>query len=93
MLIIINLLNKFQVCSGILLKPNYTKHGIEIIELIMIICIFIRIGLMVAIKKKYHTERYINQQGPKNLDNFWLNLILTILAVYSIVVVGYYLDR
>ena len=91
-MLINQLLNKFQVCTGILLKPNLTKHGLEIVELIMITCIFIRIGLMVAIKKKYHTERYINQQGPKNLDNLGLNLILTILAIYSIVVVGY-LDR
>ena len=88
-MLINQLLNKFKVCTGILLKPNYTKHGLEIVELIMITCIFIRIGLMVAIKKKYHTERYINQQGPKNLDNLWLNIILTLLSIYSIVVVGY----
>ena len=88
-MLIDQLLNKFKVCTGILLKPNYTKHGLEIVELIMITCIFIRIGLMVAIKKKYHTESYINQQGPKNLDKLWLNLVLTLLSIYSIVVVGY----
>ena len=88
-MLIDQLLSKFKVCTGILLKPNYTKHGHEIVELVMITCIFIRIGLMVAIKKKYHTERYINQQGPKNLDNLWLNIILTLLSIYSIVVVGY----
>ena len=77
------------MCTGILLKPNYTEHGLEIVEVTMTSYILITIGLMIAIKRKYHTEYHINQQGPKNLDNFWLNSILVILAIYSIVVSGY----
>ena len=77
------------MCTGILLKPNYTEHGLEIVEVTMTSYILITIGLMIAVIKNYHTEYHINQQGPKNLDNFWLNSILVILAIYSIVVVGY----
>ena len=78
-----------QVCTGILLIPNYTKHGIFIVEFIMSSCIFSTIGFMIAIKKKHHTENKINQQGPKNLDSFWLNAIFAILAICSIVSVRY----
>ena len=77
------------MCTGILLKPNYTEYGLLIVEVTMTSYILITIGLMIAIKRKYHTEYHINQQGPKNLDNFWLNSVLLILAIYSIVVVGY----
>ena len=77
------------MCTGILLKPNDTKHGVTIIEFILTFCILITIGLMIAIKKERHTEYYINQQGPKNLDSFWLNSFVAILTIYSIIVVRY----
>ena len=51
--------------------------------------IFIIIGLMIAIKKKCPTENCINQQGPKNLDSFWLNSIFASLAILSITFVNY----
>ena len=51
----------------------------------MTACLFITIGLMIAIKKNHHTEHYINQQGPKNMDSFWLNSIVAILALSSMV--------
>jgi len=82
-------LNKLQVCTGILLKPNYTKRVITIFEFIVVSCILLTIGLMIAIKKKCPTEIYINQQGPKNLDSFWLNSIFASLAILSITFVNY----
>ena len=77
------------MCTGILVKPNLTKQGFTIFDVILISCILITIVLMIAIKKKHHTENYINQQGPKNLDSFWLNSIVAILTIYSIIVVRY----
>ena len=59
---------------------------------ILISCILITIGLMIAIQKKRHTENYIDQQGPKNLDSFWLNSVLAGLALYFLVS-GNYLKR
>jgi hypothetical protein len=44
---------------------------------------------MIAIKKKHHNENYINQQGPENLDSFWLNTIFAVLTIYSTVSVRY----
>ena len=56
---------------------------------ILISCILITTGLMIAIKKKRHTENYIDQQGPKNLDSFWLNSVLVGLALYFLVSYNY----
>ena len=77
------------MCTGILLKLNNIKHGDTIVEFILAFCILITIALMIAIKKERHTEYHINQQGPKNLDSFWLNSIVAILTIYSIIVVRY----
>ena len=80
------------MCTGNLLKPNSTVQGFSIVNLILLSCTLITIGLMIAIKKKAHTENYINQQGPKNLDSFWLNSVLVSLAIYF-VLSSYYLNR
>jgi hypothetical protein len=44
---------------------------------------------MIAIKMKHQAENDINQQGPKNLDSFWLNSVFAIVAIYSLVFVQY----
>jgi hypothetical protein len=44
---------------------------------------------MIVIKKKRQIENDINQQGPKNLDSFWLNSVFAIVALYSLVFVQY----
>ena len=44
---------------------------------------------MIAIKKKRHTEDKINQQGPKNLDSFLLNVVFVGLVIYTSVCVYY----
>ena len=56
---------------------------------ILISCILITIGLMIAIKKKRHTEYDISQRGPKTLDDFVLNSVLFSLAIYSSVFLCY----
>ena len=70
------------MCTGIQLKKNSTIQGFSIFDAILVSWIFIMIGLMIAIKTKPHTENYINQQGPKNLDSFWLNYALVCLLIY-----------
>ena len=72
-----------------MLQPNYTKHEFSIFQLIFLPCIFFTIGLMIAIKMKHQTENDINQQGPKNLDSFWLNSVFASVAIYSFVFVMY----
>ena len=65
-----------QNCAGILVKPNVTRHNlIQFNPVIINSCLLISIGLMIAIKKKRHTENDINQQGPRNLVSFWLNSV------------------
>ena len=44
---------------------------------------------MIAIKKERSTENYIDQQGPKNLDSFWLNSVGAGLLIYSLVFTTY----
>ena len=44
---------------------------------------------MIAIKRKRSTENDINQQGPKNLDSFWLNSVGASLLIYSLVFTNY----
>jgi hypothetical protein len=39
-----------------------------------------------------HAETDINQQGPKNLDSFWLNSVLVGLLIY-ILFSKHYLER
>ena len=79
-----------QNCAGILLKPNVTKHNsIQFNPVIINACLLITIGLMIAIKKKHHTENDINQQGPRNLDSFWLNSVFASLAIYSFISIQY----
>ena len=73
------------MCSGMLLKPNSSIQGISMYGFLLISCILITIGLMIAIKKKRDTENYIDQQGPKNLDSFGLNSVLAGLAIYFLV--------
>ena len=34
---------------------------------------------MIAIRRKRHTENSMNQQGPKNMDSFWINSFLQVL--------------
>jgi hypothetical protein len=75
------------MCTGNLHKPNSTIQGFSIVNIILLSCILITIGLMIAIKKKAQTENYINQQGPKNLDSFWLSSVLTkLLHIFLIIV-------
>ena len=75
--------NLLQACSGILLKPSFTKQQFSIFQFIFFSWILITIGLMIAIRKKRDTENYIKEQGPKNLDSFLLNSILASLAICS----------
>ena len=56
---------------------------------ILISCILITTALMIAIKKKRRTETYIDQQGPKNLDSFWLNSVFVGLTLYFLVSYNY----
>ena len=82
----------FQACTGILLDPTFAKKSSTIFDIVILTCILITIGLVIAIKKKYHTENDINQQGPKNLDSFWLNSVFTGLTIYSFAF-AHYLKR
>ena len=77
------------MCAGNLRKPNYTIQGFSIVNIILLSSTLFTVGLMIAIKKKAQTENYINQQGPKNLDSFWLNSVLFGIAIYSNVFVRY----
>ena len=72
-----------------MLKPKFNKHEFSVFQFILLPCILFTIGLMIAIKKKRQTENEINQQGPKNLDSFWLNSVFAIVALYSFVFVQY----
>ena len=81
-----------QTCTGNLPKPNSTIQGFSIVNFILLSCTLITIGLMIAIKNKAHTEIFVNQQGPKNLDSFWLNSVVCSLAIYF-AVSSYYLNR
>jgi hypothetical protein len=56
---------------------------------ILLLCPLITIGLMIAIKKERSTENYVNQQGPKNLDSFWLNSVGASILIYSLVFITY----
>ena len=58
-------------------------------QFLILPCILFTIGLMIAIKKKRQTENDINQQGPKNMDSFWLNSVLTLGGLYSLVFFQY----
>jgi hypothetical protein len=78
-----------QACTGILLDPTFAKEHFSIFHCIVLLCILITIGLMIAIKKKHLTENDINQKGPKNLDSFWLNSVFTGLTIYSFVFAHY----
>ena len=80
------------MCAGNLRKPNYTIQGFSIVNFVLLSCTLITIGLMIAIKKKAHTENFVNQQGPKNLDSFGLNSLLVGLAIYFLFS-KYYLER
>ena len=82
----------FQACTGILLDPTFAKKSSTIFDIVILTCILITIGLVIAIKKKHHTENDINQQGPKNLDSFWLNSLLVGLAIYFLFS-KHYLER
>jgi hypothetical protein len=81
-----------QACTGILLKTNTSVEGFSIFSSILVSWVFIIIGLMIAIKMNPHAETDINQQGPKNLDSFWLNSLLVGLAIYFLFS-KYYLER
>ena len=70
------------MCTGIQLEPNTTVQGFSLFDAILVFLVFITIGLMISIKTKPHAENYINQQGPKNLDSFWLNSLLVCLGIY-----------
>ena len=81
-----------QACTGIQLKPNTTVEGFSIFSSILISWVVIIIGLMIAIITKPLAENDINQQGPKNLDSFWLNSLLVGLAIYFLFS-KHYLER
>ena len=70
------------MCAGIQFEPNTTVQGFPIFSSFLVSLVFIIMGLMIAIKKKPHAENYINRQGPKNLDSFWLNSLLVGLGIY-----------
>jgi hypothetical protein len=44
---------------------------------------------MIAIRRKRHTENNMNQQGPKNMDSFWINSVFASLAICSFVLGNY----
>jgi predicted permease len=73
-------------------SPNVAKQRFSMLGHILLPCLVITIGLMIAIKKKRSTENDINQQGPKNLDSFWLNSLLVGLAIYFLFS-KHYLER
>ena len=70
------------MCTGIQFEPNTTVQGFSIFNAILVSWTFIIIGLMIGIKKNAHTENYVNQQGPKNLDSFWLKSVFICLLIY-----------
>ena len=81
-----------QACTGIQLKTNTTVEGFSIFSSILVSWVFIIIGLMIAIKTNRRAETDINQQGPKNMDSFWLNSLLVGLLIYFLFS-KHYLER
>jgi hypothetical protein len=70
-------------------SPNVAKQRFSMLGHILLPCLVITIGLMIAIKKKRSTENDINQQGPKNLDSLLLNSVSFSLLIYSGVFMSY----
>ena len=61
-----------------------------IMNFVLLFCILITIGLMIAIKKNRHIENDFVQHDTKNLDSLWLNFVLFGITIYSIVLGNYF---
>ena len=71
------------------MPPNITKEPFRIFGLFYYPCIFIAIGLMIAIKKKQYIGNDFNHHGPKSLDSFWLNSVFAGIAISASVNLSY----
>ena len=61
-----------------------------IMSFVLLFCILITIGLMIAIKKNRHIENDFVQNDTKNLDSLWLHFVLFGITIYSIVLGNYF---
>ena len=77
-----------QACSGIL-RPNFKKEPFSLLKIFYLFWILITSGLMISIRKNRKIENNVNQNGPKNLDSFWLNSFLFGIVVYFLVFLNY----
>ena len=77
-----------QACSGIL-QPNFIKEQFSLLKIFYLLWILITSGLMISIRKNRKIENNVNQNGPKNLDSFWLNSFLFGIVVYFLVFLNY----
>ena len=77
-----------QACSGIL-RPNFKKEQFSLLKIFYLFWILITSGLMISIRKNRQIENNVNQNGPKNLDSFWLNFFLFGIVIYFLVFLNY----
>ena len=75
-----------QACSGIL-QPSFLeqleqKEQFSLLKIFYLFWILITSGLMISIRKNRQIENNVNQNGPKNLDSFWLNYAFVCLFIY-----------
>ena len=82
-----------QACSGIM-QPNFlrhldTKEQFSLLKIFYLFWILITCGLMISIRKNRQIENNVNQNGPKNLDSFWLNSFLFGVVIYFLVFLNY----
>jgi hypothetical protein len=77
-----------QACSGIL-RPNFKKEPFSLLKIFYLFWILITSGLMISIRKNRKIENNFNQNGPKNLDSFWLNSFLFGIVIYFLVFLNY----
>ena len=82
-----------QACSGIL-QPSFLeqleqKEQFSLLKIFYLFWILITSGLMISIRKNRQIENNVNQNGPKNLDSFWLNTFLFGTVIYFLAFLNY----
>ena len=82
-----------QACSGILqqsfLEQLEQKEQFSLLKIFYLFWILVTSGLMISIRKNRRIENNVNQNGPKNLDSFWLNSFLFGIVIYFLVFLNY----